>query len=253
VKSTMRNSILGSSTIEKHILLLKLTEMMENRPSFGDTRNSDPDSAPLQWISKVRGVVQRIGISEIAKFDAIVRTTIIYWKPAIQSLQTHIYDIIESLKVDLEIDGRAEIGSAYKAGDVYSFFKDLKTIIKSARKEIFLIDPYLNSDAFTDYLAEVDSNISTRVLVKSKPTELATYLEKHIAQFGSKIEMRSSKAIHDRIIFIDGDSCWLMGGSMKDAGKNNPTYLIPLSSEITYDKISIYENIWQAANHYDLH
>jgi hypothetical protein len=168
----MRNSIFDPSTIEKRILLLKLTELMENRPSFGDTRNSDPDSAPLQWISKAKGVVQRIGISERIEFDAIVRTTISYWKPAIQRLQTHIYDIIESLKVDLEIDGRVEIGSAYKAGDVYSFFKDLKTIIKSAQEEIFLVDPYLNSDAFTDYLAEVDPNISTRILVKSKPTEL---------------------------------------------------------------------------------
>jgi hypothetical protein len=55
----------------------------------------------------------------------------------------------------------------------------------------------------------------------------------------SAFELRSSKELHDRLVLVDGDSAWIMGGSIKDAGKK-ATYLIPLPSPIAAAKIAIY-------------
>lgn len=64
-------------------------------------------------------------------------------------------------------------------------------------------------------------------------------MEKHKAQFQTNIELRRSKELHDRLIFVDQDVAWIMGGSIKDAGKK-ATYLIPVATPIAVVKREIY-------------
>jgi hypothetical protein len=59
-------------------------------------------------------------------------------------------------------------------------------------------------------------------------------------------EVRHSKEIHDRIIVVDGEDCWLIGASIKDGGKK-PTYLIPLSTIVAPRKLEIYGDMWDWA------
>ena len=40
----------------------------------------------------------------------------------VQSIIGHVSDAIEELKLDLELEGRSDIGSVYQPGDVYDFF-----------------------------------------------------------------------------------------------------------------------------------
>ena len=247
----MMSSVSGTDLLEKQILLLKLTELMENRPDFGERRSLNPDALPRRWISKARGVVQRVGIIETSKFDIIVHSTARHWMGAVGNLQSHIYDIMEGLKVDLEIDGRAEVGTAYAPGDIYKFFADLKKIMKEAKDSIFLIDPYFNGEAFDDYLSDVPIEISIRIFLSKSPNDVVTFAKKHIAQYSSSIELRSSKKLHDRVMFIDNDDCWVIGGSIKDGGRK-ATYLIPMSPKISSDKLNIYEELWSGATQHPL-
>jgi hypothetical protein len=70
---------------------------------------------------------------------------------------------------------------------------------------------------------------------------------KFIAQTKMKVEARSSQEIHDRVLFLDDRSAWVLGQSIKDAAKAKPTYLAPLDSETVRLKKAIYEQIWLAA------
>ena len=242
----MANSALGPTTIEKQILLLKLTELMENRPDFGEKRNPNPDSPPRIWISKAHGIVQRLDVGAKVKFDSFVQLSSKHWSWSIGEIQSHLHDIIEGLKIDLEIDGRSEIGSTYGPGEVYKFFSDLKKVIKGSETEIFVIDPYFNGEAFDDYLSDVPSGLKIRIFLKKAPADVVPYVKRHIAQFATDIELRSSKKLHDRIIFIDNDECWIMGGSIKDGGRA-PTYLIPLVPSISQQKLATYDDLWTHA------
>ena len=67
---------------------------------------------------------------------------------AINEIKGQITDAIEALKLDLELEGRGEIGNVYAAGEVYELFPDLKKIIGGASEEILLVDPYFNGEAF---------------------------------------------------------------------------------------------------------
>ena len=65
---------------------------------------------------------------------------------------------------------------------------------------------------------------------------------------GSIAEVKTSGEIHDRVLFIDDLSCWVMGQSIKDAAKAKPTYLLPLPADISTLKLSHYELIWNNAS-----
>ena len=79
----MMKKLEGDGPIEKHILLLKLTEALENAPEFGDTAVMDTSSPQRQWLSKVGALLSRLGIDKKVKFQSSFNTRVQYWKHAI--------------------------------------------------------------------------------------------------------------------------------------------------------------------------
>ncbi len=237
----------GDGPIEKHILLLKLTETLENAPFFGDKPILDAASPQRQWLSKVGALLSRLSIEKKVLFNYSFNTLVQYWRPAIIQIQGQILDAIEEIKLELELEDRTDIGSAYAPGDVYRFFSDLKEVINSAESDVMIVDPYFNGEAFDAYLASASNDLNIKILADRYSKDINTYIEKHTSQFQTKIELRCSKELHDRIIFIDRDVAWIMGGSIKDAGKK-ATYLIPLQTPIVLAKKQIYQGIWNNSN-----
>ena len=243
----MMKKLEGDGPVEKQIILLKLTEALENAPEFGDEATMEPASPQRQWLSQVGALLSRLGLDKQVQYKSSFQTLIQYWKPAITQIQGQVLDAIEELKLELELDGRSEIGNAYEPGDVYRFFADLKSIISDAENDLLIIDPYFNGEAFNAYLSEVDASINVRILADRYSKDRKAYVDKHMAQYGTSIEIKRSKEPHDRIIFIDGGVSWIMGGSIKDAGKK-VTYLIPLATLITEEKYAIFSDILARAS-----
>lgn len=235
----------GDGPVEKHILLLKLSEALQQVPDFGEKPILDINSPQRRWLASVGALLSRLGIGHQSSFRASFSTLASYWKPAVIQIQGQVLDAIEGLKLELELDGRSEFGSAYAPGDVYRFFADLKNIVNGAQSQHMVIDPYFDGAAFDTYLSAVTSGIVVRVLADRYASDVATYVEKHRMQYESALELRSSKELHDRIVLADDDA-WIMGGSIKDAGKK-ATYLIPLAPSLATSKKAIYGEIWSRA------
>ena len=75
----------------------------------------------------------------------------------------------------------------------------------------------------------------------------AAAFAKFVAQSKMNLESRRSDRIHDRVIFLDERSCWVLGQSIKDAAESKVTYLAPLDGETTQLKRDFYEQIWADA------
>ncbi len=233
----------GDGPIEKHILLLKLTKALENSPDFGDKPVMDVNSPQRIWLSEVGALLSRVSFERKLNYQSSFRKVIKYWVLTIEQIQGQVLDAIEELKLELELGGRSDIGSAYAPGETYKFFADLKEIINQAEHKIMIIDPYFNAKAFDEYLSTVQKGLNIHILADQYLKEIHGYVEKHKEQFDTKVELRKSEELHDRIIIIDDNIGWVMGGSIKDAGKK-ATYLIPLDINIVVSKKSIYEEIW---------
>ena len=97
--------------------------------------------------------------------------------------------------------------------DAYVFVSDL---IRSAKSSILLIDNYIDESVFT-LLDKRANGVQATIYTQAVSKAIRLDLEKHNAQY-RPIEIRQTKAIHDRFLIID-DVVYHIGASIKDLGK----------------------------------
>jgi len=91
-------------------------------------------------------------------------------------------------------------------------------------------------------MGNVAPSVAVRVLTNQVSEPLRVVAEKYAK--GARLELRSSKDVHDRVVFAD-DRCWVIGQSIKDAARKKPTYIVEHSGAATMR--NIYEGIWASA------
>ena len=244
---------------EKQIILAKLTALLEHLamieqvPEMSPQIMADLQFDPRLWISNVKALIKRYDPMSVSikidirsdSFDRDYR----YRTHLINEIKGFVNDTVEAIRLELELDDRTDIGTAYDSGDVYRYFADIKRIIEGAKSSVFLVDPYLDGKTFDACFATTSNQIAIKILTKSTryTSEILVYADKHRTQFKTNIEIRQSSELHDRLVVIDSTDCWFSGGSFKDGGKK-PTYLIPLGPPIAEDKLRIYDGIWCRAS-----
>jgi hypothetical protein len=98
--------------------------------------------------------------------------------------------------------------------DAYTFICDL---IKKAKKEIVLIDNYVDESVLT-LMTKRRNNVSLMIYTKSISKTLQLDAEKHNAQY-PPVELKQFADSHDRFLMIDRNELYHIGASLKDLGK----------------------------------
>ncbi|MGA8220731.1 MAG: hypothetical protein WB780_03690 [Candidatus Acidiferrales bacterium] len=102
----------------------------------------------------------------------------------------------------------------------YTAFKAITNIFQSAKKEILIVDNYLDADIL-DMLAALPSKPAVRILTHKPNANFKVAVTRFVSQYGGSIDVRLHAAqIHDRAIVIDDMEFYALGGSIKDLGKN---------------------------------
>lgn len=97
--------------------------------------------------------------------------------------------------------------------DAYNFIADL---IRKAKKEIILIDNYVD-DSVLKILNKREDNVSATIYTAHISGNLKLDLEKHNSQY-QPINIEHFNKSHDRFLIID-DEVYHIGASLKDLGK----------------------------------
>jgi hypothetical protein len=218
---------------------------MDNRPIFGERFDNNPDGAVRLWLARVGALIDRVGISESARFRASLGTLAQYWKPSINSLQVEVRNAIEALKLEFDLYPEDNIGQVYSSGETFKFLTDVLALLDTADSSVFVVDPYFDSSIFTQMFSP-NFRLPIRVLCNNGSTAVACTAAKFSTETGVPVEVRKSSQAHDRLIILDYSECWLVGASIKDGGKK-PTYLIPIRPEIAAEKIGIYSRMWNSS------
>ena len=185
-----------------------------------------------------------------SRMDAIsINTKIQFLHIVKDSNYLQIIGIISKVIHELEIKYPEEDKKqVYAAGEAYDFYTDFKSVVLSSQKSVLLIDPYINEEVFELYVGKLPKEIYCRVLLGNVSNPLKAVIEKLHQSPSHNVEVKSSRGMHDRVVFIDSHSCWLLGQSIKDAAKKKPTYFVELPEELVSEKQSYYENIWSSAS-----
>ncbi len=102
-------------------------------------------------------------------------------------------------------------------GQIFNAYELMSRIIRSAKKEIILIDNDIDESVLT-HLSKRAENVEAIIYTKSIPRVLQLDLERHNSQY-PPISIRELRESHDRFLIIDRNELYHIGASLKDLGK----------------------------------
>jgi hypothetical protein len=135
----------------------------------------------------------------------------------IEKLQKIGWDLIDSVIVPI---GSEVIELYFEKGLLHSAYQRIRDIIHGSVKEIYIIDPYIDSSIFELFKCFESTKLSIKVLTAKTPADYVHEKNLFLKQYTNlTIEEKMTKDFHDRFIIIDKKSTYHLGASIKDAGR----------------------------------
>ena len=98
--------------------------------------------------------------------------------------------------------------------DAYTFVSDL---IRTAKKNIILIDNYIDDTVLTHFTKRKEG-VTLSIYTKNISKQLQLDVKKHNVQY-PPVTVHRFKEAHDRFLIIDNEDVYHFGASLKDLGK----------------------------------
>jgi hypothetical protein len=127
-------------------------------------------------------------------------------------------------------------------------------VLAEARRDILIVDPYMDHKALTDFGPTAPSGVALRLLADGSSTKVESVKPAMIRwrqQFGAarplEVRLSAPRALHDRLIFVDGSKVWSLTQSLKDLAARSPALVQRLDPDPASMKVDFYEVIWAAS------
>ena len=152
-----------------------------------------------------------------------------------------------------ELNAPASVkGTFIAAGHTFDAFTAVGNVLKRAKTDILIVDPYADETVLSDYVILAPEDVTVRLLTEANYKQsLKPAAERWEQQFGTKrplyVRLAANKKLHDREIVIDGAEAWNVGQSLKDLAKKSLTGLSLQEKDLGARKIAAYEGIWNAS------
>ncbi|MBR4432461.1 MAG: virulence RhuM family protein [Paludibacteraceae bacterium] len=121
-------------------------------------------------------------------------------------------------------------------GQIYDAFEFLEKLIKSAKKTILLIDNYVDESVLT-MMSEKEKSVKVDIYTKEITKALKLAEDKFNSQYKG-LSIHQTNNIHDRFLILDDQTIYLIGASLKDAGKKLFAF-----TEISVERIAELKNV----------
>ena len=154
-----------------------------------------------QWATKVLNQYIRQGYAISNRFERL------------EQRMTQVESQIESF-VHYALPPKEGI---FYAGQIYDAFELVERLIKSTKKSIILIDNYVDESVLT-MMSEKAKGVKVDIYTKEVPKALTLAATKFNDQYGN-LTLHQTNNVHDRFLILDDEKIYLIGASLKDAGK----------------------------------
>lgn len=102
-------------------------------------------------------------------------------------------------------------------GQIFDAYAKFESFIQSAKKEIILIDGYVDLSVL-ERLSKKNNGVTVTIYTDPKTKLTAQDIQKFNAQYPT-LTLRHTTKMHDRFMIIDGTVLYHIGASLKDLGK----------------------------------
>lgn len=241
--------------VDPELLYRRLGALLADIPNLevvDDNWNLLPESS--RWLSAAEAVVDAYGDLAISVAFKSYRSSLIKTlnsRVCAREIEMALRDIFARLEL---IMPAGVTGAFIAAGDEFDSFAVLSKLIRTAKTDVLIVDPYLDASCLTDFGGALNEATTLRLLADSSGvrSDLAPAVTRWGRQFGSAnpVELRISPArtLHDRLIIIDGSKAWVLTQSIKDFAKRSPATIQQVGEEIAALKIPAFEDHWARAS-----
>lgn len=122
----------------------------------------------------------------------------------------HLFSLMDKYNID-------ETQGIFFQGQIFDAYAKFESFIQSAKKEIILIDGYVDLSVL-ERLAKKNNGVTVTIYTDPKTKLTAQDIQKFNAQYPT-LTLRHTTKMHDRFMIIDGTVLYHIGASLKDLGK----------------------------------
>jgi hypothetical protein len=229
-------------------LYRRIGRLIEVAPAAPTTADLSPDV--MRWLGQATALVKQTGdIPVLAEMSAAI--SMLHFpnrKEYFQKILVALYKALAS--AELHAPQSAQ-GAFIPVGNAFDAFAALSRILGAAESDVFLVDPYMDESALTEFAGSVPESVPLRLLTDQatvKPSLAPAVLRWQTQYSNRPLEARLAppKTLHDRAIFIDGAQAWTVTQSFKDLAKRSPAEIVRADDTAAL-KIAAYEAIWATA------
>jgi hypothetical protein len=141
----------------------------------------------------------------------------------------HRLEIIEKRQIGYELTTNEKINQIFNIiskneiptqgifynGQIWDAYELINTLLKSAKKDVILIDNYIDDSVLTIFSKYPSLNYT--IITKSISKQLKLDIQKYNSQYNN-LTIKTSNKYHDRFLLFD-DEAYHLGASLKDLGK----------------------------------
>ena len=132
------------------------------------------------------------------------------------------------------------------AGSQHDAYIELRKIVQESTHEILIVDGYVD-DSLWRLLTNLQPSVKIRVLTQTMKGDFTLEGKKFVIQRGNPVEVRLTSSYHDRFIVTDGQRCWHIGASIKDAGSKAFAFSEIIQRNILNFILNDVESTWATA------
>jgi len=232
-------------------LYVQLGRLLETAPDLNAQTLRSPTGQ--QWLARGHALVTEVGVA--AGMDAIEYTTAVKNIPAgaYSNGAQQVFTILHRALAHCELKvPRAAAGSFIPVGSSFDAYAALSKIFQTASNDVFIVDPYMDETALTEFGLAVPTGLNLRLLADEKAYKdsLRPAANRWVAQHGADrpldVRLSPARTLHDRAIFVDRTFAWTVTQSLKDFAKRSPAEIVKADETATL-KIEAYELLWDTA------
>ena len=205
-----------------------------------------------QWLGRAYALVHQVGdVVDTVRFKTNVDNL---HSAGRSSAVPSIHSILYRALATAELAAPAGTSGAFiPVGNSFDAFTAISKILATAKKDVLIIDPYMDAVVLTGFGVAVPEKISLRLMTdqqEHKPTLLPA-AQSWVKQYGLNrplyIRLALPRTLHDRAIFIDGTTAYTLTQSFNAFAGRSPAEIIKADDTANL-KIPAYEEIWKNSN-----
>jgi hypothetical protein len=229
-------------------LYRQVGRLIASVPDFKIFGDLSPDH--LQWIGRASALIKSSGdLLSQAEFSMSSANLL---GPRREEAFRELMMILYKVLADAELKSPASAQGAFiPAGNSFDAFAAVSKVLGTAKGDVLIVDPYLDETVLTDFSGAVSAGVALRLLadeatVKTTLHPASIRWAKQYPARPLQVRLAPPKALHDRAIFLDRTSAWILTQSLKDFAKRAPAEIVRADDTAAL-KIAAYEAVWTTA------